>query len=58
MSGTTAPPRSSLSARSAQAASVLRDLRTRLRDVGAGLRRLESPTTTYYLLIVATAVLV
>ena len=51
MSGTTAPPRGSISTRTAQAASVLR-------DAGAWLRRLESPTTTYYLLIVATTVLV
>ena len=51
MSGTTAPPRTSISDRTAQAAATLRDL-------GARLRRLESPTTTYYLLIVATCVLV
>lgn len=53
MGTTTAPPRGSITARTARAAAAVRDA-----DPGGWLRRLESPTTTYYLLIVATTVLV
>jgi cell division protein FtsW len=53
VSTTTAPPRRPAGSRRARAAQTVREVRPLDR-----LRRLETPTTTYYLLIVATTVLV
>jgi cell division protein FtsW len=50
---TTAPPRGPVAARAHRAAAIVRDSGPQ-----AWLRRLESPTTTYHLLIAATSILV